>query len=268
MVNIRSFALMYIDTHTHLYSEEFDADREESIKRAKDLGIQYFLLPAIDSEYVSSMQNLHKQHPESIFMMAGLHPAYVKPDTYKQELQVVEEQLKNHRQKYIAIGEIGIDLHWDKTTLEIQKEAFRTQIQWAKEYELPIVIHCRKGFDPLFEVLKSEASQSLKGVFHCFSGSLDQANHALRLGLKLGIGGVVTFKNAKLGEVVQQLPLDSFVLETDSPYLAPAPYRGKRNESSYIPHIAEKIAELHNCSVQLVADVTTEVAKQIFKLPI
>lgn len=257
---------MFIDTHTHLYSEEFDQDREESIKRANAMGVQYFILPAIDSESIVPMEKLHQQHPKTTFMMAGLHPSYVKPDTCKKELEIVATQLQNQREHYVAVGEIGIDLHWDKTTLAIQQEAFRTQIQWAKEYNLPIVIHCRKGFDEVFEILEEEADERLRGVFHCFGGTLDQAERALNLGMKLGIGGVVTFKNAKLASVIQQLPLDALVLETDAPYLAPSPYRGKRNESSYIPHIAEKIAELHNCSVQKVADVTTQVAKEMFKL--
>lgn len=257
---------MFIDTHTHLYSEEFDNDRDESIKRAHAHGISSFILPAIDSESIEPMERLHQQHPDITFMMAGLHPAYVKPDSYKKELEIVAQQLENNRESYVAVGEIGIDLHWDKTTLEIQKEAFRTQIQWAKKYDLPIVIHCRKGFDEIFEILDQEASEDLRGIFHCFGGTLDQAERALRLGMKLGIGGVVTFKNAKLANVVKQLPLEALVLETDAPYLAPAPYRGKRNESSYIPHIAQKIAELHECSVQKVADVTTQVAKDLFKL--
>lgn len=259
---------MFIDTHTHLYSKEFDKDRDESIKRAHALGISSFILPGIDSDSIEPMQRLHQQYPDVTFMMAGLHPSYVKPNTYKDELSIVEKQLEDNLANYVAVGEIGIDLHWDKTTLEIQKEAFRTQIHWAKKYDLPIVIHCRKGFDEVFEILDEEAGADLRGVFHCFGGTLDQAERALRLGMKLGIGGVVTFKNAKLAQVVQQLPLDALVLETDAPYLAPMPYRGKRNESSYIPHIAEKIAQLHECSVQKVADVTTQVAKELFKLPL
>lgn len=259
---------MFIDTHTHFYSEQFDKDREASIKRAKSNGVTRFILPAIDSESIGPMEQLHQQHPESMFMMAGLHPSYVKPETYKAELEVVAQQLQNQNEKYVAVGEIGIDLHWDKTTLDIQKEAFRTQIQWAKKYDLPIAIHCRKGFEAVFEILEEEASPELKGVFHCFGGSLDQAERALRLGMKLGIGGVVTFKNAKQANVVQQVPLDALVLETDAPYLAPSPYRGKRNESSYIPYIAQKIADLHKCSVEKVAEVTTQVAVDLFKLPL
>lgn len=257
---------MFIDTHTHLYSEQFDEDREESIKRAVALGVKYFILPAIDSESIESMELLHQQHPSKTFMMSGLHPAYVKPESYKKELEIVERQLKEQPDRYVAVGEIGIDLHWDTTTLAIQQEAFRTQIRWAKKYNLPIVIHCRKGFDEVFEILNQEADESLRGVFHCFGGTLEQAHRALKLKMKLGIGGVVTFKNAKLAKVVQQLPLDAMVLETDAPYLAPMPYRGKRNESSYIPHIAEKIAALHGCTVQEVADVTTAVAKDLFQL--
>src|SRR5690625_3486153 len=259
---------MFIDTHTHFYSEQFDKDREESIKRAKALGVTRFILPAIDSESIEPMKQLHRQHPKIMYKMAGLHPAYVKPDTYKKELAIVAQQLENSKEEFVAVGEIGIDLHWDKTTLDIQKEAFRTQIQWAKEYDLPIAIHCRKGFDAVFEVLEEEASPDLRGVFHCFGGTLDQAERALKLNMKLGIGGVVTFKNARLGKVVQQMPLDALVLETDAPYLAPSPYRGKRNESSYIPYIAGKIAELHDCPVEKVAEVTTQVAKDLFRLPL
>lgn len=258
---------MFIDTHTHLYSEEFDKDRNESIQRAHAHGISSFILPGIDSDSIAPMERLHEQYPDVTYMMAGLHPSYVKPDTYTEELAIVERQLKNNLSNYVAIGEIGIDLHWDKTTLEIQKEAFRIQIQWAKKYNLPIAIHCRKGFDVIFNILEQEASPELRGVFHCFGGTLNQAERALGLGMKLGIGGVVTFKNAKLAKVIQQLPLDALVLETDAPYLAPMPYRGKRNESSYIPYIAQKIAELQECSVKEVGDITTQVAKDLFNLP-
>lgn len=256
---------MFIDTHTHFYSDAFDQDRKESVKRAKALGVTHFILPAIDSESIEAMERMKTEYPEETSLMAGLHPVYVKPESYLQELKIVEQQLKRNSKNYVAIGEIGIDLHWDKSTLKIQKEAFRIQIRWAKEYNLPIVIHCRKAFDPIFEVLEEEVKE-IQGVFHCFGGTLDQAQRALRLGMKLGIGGVVTFKNAKLAEVVKQLPLDALVLETDAPYLAPVPYRGKRNESSYIPYIAEKIAVLHSCSVQQVASVTTQVAKEVFGL--
>ena len=169
---------MFIDTHTHLYSEEFDEDRDESIKRAHAHGILSFILPGIDSDSIEPMERLHQQYPDVTFMMAGLHPSYVKPDTYKEELAIVAKQLEDNLASYVAVGEIGIDLHWDKTTLEIQKEAFRTQIQWAKKYDLPIVIHCRKGFDEIFEILDQEAGEDLRGVFHCFGGTLDQAERA------------------------------------------------------------------------------------------
>lgn len=256
---------MFIDTHTHFYSEDFDSDRNESIQRAKSLGVHHFILPAIDSKSIRAMERMHEEYPLVTSLMAGLHPVYVKPETYRYELDIVASQLKENANRYVAIGEIGIDLHWDKTTLDIQKEAFQLQIQWAKKYNLPIVIHCRKAYEEVFEVLEKEADR-IEGVFHCFGGTLNQAKRAIDLGMKLGIGGVVTFKNAKLANVVQQLPLEALVLETDAPYLAPAPFRGKRNESSYIPYIAEKIATLHNCSVQQIADITTATAKKVFKL--
>ena len=219
------------DTHTHLYSEAFDEDREAMIKRALENDVERFFIPAIDSTYTESMLQLEKSFPKNVFLMMGLHPTHVK-ENFKEELKHVEEMLYSH--KFYAVGEIGIDLYWDKTTLDIQIEAFKHQILLAKQYKLPIVIHCREAFDEIFEVLEQEKSEDLFGIFHCFTGSLEQAHQAISYNMKLGIGGVVTFKNGKIDQFINQIDLKHIVLETDSPYLAPKPYRGKRNESAYI----------------------------------
>lgn len=257
---------MFIDTHTHFYSEQFDEDRKEAVARALSDKVGFFVLPAIDSESIPAMQKFYAEYPEHSAMMAGLHPVYVKPETYKEELAIVAKQLEEQREDFVAIGEIGIDLHWDKTTLEIQEEAFIQQIRWAQEYDLPIVIHCRKAYDETIKILETECPNGISGIFHCFGGTMQHAKRIMALGMKLGIGGVVTFKNAKLADIVAELPLEALVLETDAPYLAPTPYRGKRNESSYIPLIADKIATLHQCSIEKVAEVTTAQAKKIFNL--
>lgn len=249
------------DTHAHLYSEEFDDDREQMIQRAIDWGVSRFFIPAIDSTCTAAMYNLEKNHPSHVFLMMGLHPCYVK-ENYEEELQHIETELA--KRKFVAIGEIGIDLFWDKTTLELQKIAFKRQIQLAKKHKLPIVIHCRESFDEIFEVLESEKSEDLFGIFHCFTGNFEQAQKAISYQMKLGIGGVVTFKNGKVDTFLNQIDLKYIVLETDSPYLAPVPYRGKRNESSYITIIAEKIAQLYQLSVEEVAHITTENSKAIF----
>lgn len=249
------------DTHTHLYSEEFNDDREQMILRAIDAGVSRFFIPAIDSTCTAYMYDLEKKHPDHVFLMMGLHPCYVK-ENYEEELQHVEQELA--KRKFVAIGEIGIDLFWDKTTLEIQKMAFKRQIQLAKKYKLPIVIHCRESFDEIFEVLESEKSDDLFGIFHCFTGDYAQAQRAISFQMKLGIGGVVTFKNGKIDTFLNQIDLKHIVLETDSPYLAPVPYRGKRNESSYVRLVAEKIAELYQIPVEEVARITTANSKAIF----
>jgi TatD DNase family protein len=249
------------DTHTHLYSEEFNDDREQMILRAIDAGVSRFFIPAIDSTCTNSMFELEKKHPDHVFLMMGLHPCYVK-ENYEEELQHVEQELA--KRKFVAIGEIGIDLFWDKTTLEIQKMAFKRQIQLAKKYKLPIVIHCRESFDEIFEVLESEKSDDLFGIFHCFTGDYAQAQRAISCQMKLGIGGVITFKNGKIDTFLNQIDLKHIVLETDSPYLAPVPYRGKRNESSYVRLVAEKIAELYQIPVEEVARITTANSKAIF----
>ena len=222
---------MVIDTHTHLYLKEFAADIDDVINRAKNLKINNFFLPAIDSSYTESMIALKNAYPDIMHLMAGLHPCSVK-DNYLEELSHVENVLKNHA--IVAIGEIGIDLYWDKSTLNIQKKAFASQIRLAKDLNLPIVIHCRNAFDEIFEVLEKEKSENLRGIFHCFSGNYDQALKAISFNMKLGIGGVVTFKNGKIDKFLKKIPLDNLVLETDSPYLAPPPFSGKRNESSYL----------------------------------
>jgi TatD DNase family protein len=253
--------MQFIDTHTHLCSEEFDQDRTEMIQRAIAAGVSRFFIPSIDSTGTQKMYDLETQFPENVHLMIGLHPCYVK-ENYLEELVHVETQLNQHQ--FYAIGEIGIDLYWDKTTLEIQKIAFQRQIQLAKKHNLPINIHCRDAFDEVFEVLEREKSPELFGIFHCFSGTLEQAHQAISLGLKLGIGGVATFKNGKIDQFLHQIPLEHIVLETDSPYLAPVPYRGKRNESSYTVLVAQKLAVLYQLSLAEIARITTANSKTIF----
>lgn len=249
------------DTHTHLYSSEFDQDRDEMIQRAIDAGVSRFFIPAIDSDHTQSMYDLEKAYPENIFLMMGLHPTHVK-DNYLEELRHIEEELA--KRKFVAIGEIGIDLYWDKTHLPQQKDAFRKQIQLAKRHELPIVIHCREAFDEIFEILEEEKSADLFGIFHCFSGTFEQALQAISYNMKLGIGGVVTFKNGKIDQFLDQIDLKHLVLETDSPYLAPVPFRGKRNESSYLVNVVDKLATIYNRSREEIATVTTENSKAVF----
>lgn len=249
------------DTHTHLYSNEFDEDRNEMIQRAIDAGVSRFFIPAIDSGHTQSMYDLENSYPENIYLMMGLHPTHVK-DNYLEELQHVEEELA--KRKFVAVGEIGIDLYWDKTHLPQQQDAFREQIQLAKKHQLPIVIHCREAFDEIFEILEEEKSADLFGIFHCFSGTHEQALQAISYNMKLGIGGVVTFKNGKIDQFLNQIDLAHIVLETDSPYLAPVPFRGKRNESSYLVNVVDKLAMIYNRSREEIASVTTENSKAVF----
>jgi TatD DNase family protein len=253
--------MIITDTHTHLYSEEFDLDRKEMMQRAIDSGVTRFFVPAIDSSCTQSMYELEKTYPENVFLMMGLHPTYVK-ENYLEELQHVENQLA--KRKFIAIGEIGIDLYWDKTHLKEQQIAFKHQIRLAKKYQLPIVIHCRDAFDEIFEVLETEKGTDLFGIFHCFTGTYEQALRAISFNMKLGIGGVVTFKNGKIDQFLHQIDLKHIVLETDSPYLAPIPYRGKRNESSYIVNVVHKLAEIYSLSIDEIAKITTENSKDVF----
>lgn len=253
--------MIITDTHTHLYSDAFDEDREAMINRAISKDVSRFFIPAIDSNYTESMLQLEADFPEHVFLMMGLHPTSVK-DNYKDELKHVEDMLAQRR--FYAVGEIGIDLYWDTSTLAIQKEAFRHQIQLAKHYDLPIVIHCRDAFDEIFEVLETVNDEKLFGIFHCFTGSLEQAHQAISYNMKLGIGGVATFKNGKIDQFLNEIDLKHIVLETDAPYLAPKPYRGKRNESAYITKVLEKLAEIYSVSEEKIAEITTENSKEIF----
>lgn len=253
--------MIFTDTHTHLYSSEFHEDRDQMIQNAIGKGVSRFFIPSIDSSYTQKMYDLESKYPENIFLMMGLHPCYVK-DNFEVELAHVEAELA--KRKFAAIGEIGIDLYWDKSTLDIQKIAFQHQIQLAKKYKLPINIHCREAFDEIFEVLELEKSPDLFGIFHCFSGDYDQALQAISYNMKLGIGGVVTFKNGKIDQFLNQIDINHIVLETDAPYLAPAPYRGKRNESAYVALVAQKLAEIYNVTIEEIARITTENSKEIF----
>jgi len=252
-----------IDTHTHLYLDQFKEDIDSVISRAKENGVKKFVFPAIDSSHFQDMHNLKNRYPENIYLMTGLHPTDVK-ENYKEELDFITKTLKNHN--YVAIGEIGIDLYWDKSFLKQQQEAFRFQIRLAIKNDLPIVIHCREAFDEIFKILNEENCKTLRGVFHCFTGDLDQAKKAISLGFLLGIGGVVTFKNGGIDKFLNQIDLKHIVLETDSPYLAPVPFRGKRNESSYIIYVLEKLSELYKVPKEEVASVTTNNAKKMFSL--
>lgn len=253
--------MIITDTHTHLYSEAFNEDRNATIEKAIELGVKRFFVPAIDSSYANAMYALENAYPKNVFLMMGLHPTHVK-ENYKTELAFVYKQCK--QRKFYAIGEIGIDLYWDKTFLKEQQEAFKKQIQLAKNYDLPIVIHCRDAFDEVFEVLQEEKSPQLRGVFHCFTGNLQQAQRAIDFNLKLGIGGVVTFKNGKIDQFLAKLDLEHLVLETDAPYLAPTPYRGKRNQSAYIIEVLNKVAQLYQIPVETVAQITTQNSKTVF----
>lgn len=252
----------FTDTHTHLYSESFDQDREVMIERAIEAGIRDFYIPAIDSTYTDRMYALEAAYPDRMHLMTGLHPTHVKED-YKKELAHVATQLASR--SFCAIGEIGIDLYWDTSTLAIQKDAFREQIKLAKQYNLPIVIHCRDAFEEVFEVLESEKGEDLYGIFHCFTGTKEQALRAIGYNMKLGIGGVVTFKNGKIDQFLHEISLENIVLETDAPYLSPVPFRGKRNESSYLLYVAEKLATLYETSLEEIARITTENAKNVFR---
>jgi len=253
--------MIITDTHTHLYSEQFDEDRKEMMQRAIANGVSRFFIPAIDSTYLPAMLDLEKSFPNNIFLMMGLHPTHVK-ENVEQELVFVKEWLD--KRTFYAVGEIGIDLYWDKTFLKQQQLAFKTQIQWAKEKNLPIIIHCRDAFDEIFEVLEEVKDDKLYGIFHCFSGNLEQAQKAISYNMKLGIGGVVTFKNGKIDRFLEQIPIEHIVLETDAPYLAPTPFRGKRNESSYITKVLDKLVTIYNLTSQEIAAITTQNSKDVF----
>lgn len=253
-----------IDTHCHLYLEQFRGDLPELMLRADQEGVTKIYLPGLDSHHTQSVLDLADRYPGRCFAMAGLHPCYVK-ENYAEELETVEKNLATR--PFAAVGEIGLDYHWDRSFDEYQQIAFIRQIGMAKRYRLPVVIHSRDSMDDCIRILQQEGEPSLKGIFHCFSGTLQQANEIIECGMMLGIGGVVTYKNAGLAEVVAKLPLENIVLETDAPYLSPVPFRGKRNESSYLIYIAARIAELKNIPVEEVARVTTANANKVFDTP-
>ena len=251
------------DTHTHLYLKEFDSDRDQVINKAITSNVSRLFLPAIDSSHTQSMLILKKKFPKNIFLMAGLHPCYIG-ENYLEELEHVEKNIIENQ--CIAVGEIGIDLHWETENLGLQKEVFIKQIRLAKKYNLPIVIHSRKSYDQIFEVLELEGTKDLSGIFHCFTGTLEEANKIISMGMKLGIGGVVTFKNGMIDKFLDKVDLRHIVLETDSPYLAPSPNRGKRNESSFIINIAKKLAEIYQVSIEEIINITTNNSIEIFKV--
>jgi TatD DNase family protein len=255
----------FIDTHTHLYAEEFDHDRDTVLANASSAGVNRMLLPAIDREYHARMMDLAATYPDHCYPMIGLHPTSVKSN-FLEELDFVIHRLAEEGTRYIAIGEIGIDLYWDKTYSGEQEEAFSIQLDLAIQYELPVAIHTRNSFDIATALIRQKKDPRLKGVFHCFGGSPEQAREAIKLGFLLGIGGILTYKNSGLQKVVEETGLEHLVLETDAPYLPPVPYRGKRNESAFIPLIAAKIAELKNTTPGEVAEVTTRNAMKLFNL--
>ena len=261
--------MIFVDTHTHCYSEEFDADRRSVVQRALEQQVQYLILPAIDSRYSDRLMALVSDFPEHCFPMAGLHPTSVK-EHFKEELKHVETMLaagnRGVIRQFCAIGEIGIDLYWDKTFEREQRSAFESQLDLAVTYDLPVVIHTRNSMDVVLEILNRRHDPGLRGIFHCFSGNLDQANQAVGLGFHLGIGGVITYKNSGLQKVVEAIEIERLVLETDSPWLPPVPHRGQRNEPAYIPIIAGKVAEIKQLSLQEVALITTANALRIFGL--
>jgi TatD DNase family protein len=253
--------MVLTDTHTHLYYETIADKRAALVQRCIDNDINRLFLPNVDAESVPLVYDLVKAYPDLCYPMLGLHPCSVKAD-WEQELATIKAA--HQQNKIYGIGEIGIDLYWDKTFLTEQVEAFRQQINWAKSLKLPIVIHCRDAFNEVYEVLQQERDGNLRGIFHCFSGNLEQAKQVIDLGFYLGIGGVVTYKNAGLDKVVSEIDLKHIVLETDSPYLTPVPFRGKPNESSYLIYIAQKVADLHQTGVEEVAFITTQNSRQVF----
>lgn len=255
--------MQFIDTHAHIYSEKFDSDRTAMLKRTFDAGVGKIFMPNVDSESIEGMLILEEKYPQQCFAMMGLHPCSVNQD-FEKELQIAEGWFG--KRKFIAVGEMGIDLYWDKTFIAQQKEAFRIQAGWAKKLGLPLVIHSREAMPEVLSLLEELKDDSLFGVLHCFTGTLDDAQRLVQMNFKLGIGGVVTYKNGGLEPVLKAIGLEHLVLETDSPYLAPVPYRGKRNETSYIPIVAQRIAEIKGIDIEEVAQKTTENARQLFQI--
>ncbi len=254
---------MFTDSHTHLYLDAFKDDREQMIRRAIDAGVNRMLLPNIDSSTLGPMFSLAEQFPEHCFPMMGLHPTSVK-ENFPEELAAIEKHL--NRDDIIAIGECGIDLYWDKTFLKEQEEVFSTQIGWAMELDLPLVIHARDSFEEIFNILDKKGGPELRGVFHSFTGGAAELERALSFNFMIGINGIVTFKNSKLAEVVRSIPIKRLLLETDAPFLTPVPYRGKRNESSYLVQTAAKVSEIHNLTKEELASITSLNAQQLFRL--
>lgn len=251
-----------VDTHAHLYSQKFEHDRPAMVRRAIDAGVTRMYLPNIDSESIEAMLALESDFPQHCFAMMGLHPSHVQPDTYEAELALVEEWLG--RRAWAGVGETGIDLYWDKSTLEIQKVAFARQIEWAKQLDLPIIIHSRESNEECLELVKAGQDGRLRGIFHCFSGTLEQAQRMIDLGFMLGIGGTLTYPKSDLPLVLREVPLEHIVLETDAPYLPPVPHRGKRNESAYVRHVAEMLSEVKVQPLEKIARVTTANALRMF----
>lgn len=258
--------MQFIDTHTHLYLEDFDHDRQEMINRAISRGIHRFLLPNIDQDSVKPLLQLCEDFPANCFPMIGLHPTSVKEDWQKQ-LSHFKEQLKNHPETFIAIGEIGLDFYWDKSFATQQLEALRMQFDWAKQMQKPVAIHTREAFPEMLTEIQKAQNGSLKGVLHCFTGTLEEAKKSVDLGFYLGIGGVLTYKKSSLPEIVKHLPVERLILETDAPFLPPVPYRGKRNESAYLFETAVKLAAILEIELDKLAEITTQNANELFNLP-
>ncbi|MFV0470429.1 MAG: TatD family hydrolase [Paludibacteraceae bacterium] len=259
---LQTYIAQLIDTHSHIYSEEFDTDRDDMIQRAKNIGIEKILLPNIDKKSLQRMLDTENRYSNYCFSAIGIHPTSINRN-YDEELKLVHSELK--RRKYIAIGEIGIDLYWDKTFLKEQIRAFQTQIEWALEYNLPIIIHQREAFEETMKTLLPYKNKGLRGVFHSFGGTVDEARKIIDFGgFVMGINGVVTFKNSKLSETLQYFSLEHFILETDAPYLTPIPFRGKRNESSYLKYIGDKMSEIFQTNFSEIDKITTNTAEKLF----
>lgn len=256
-------SMKWIDTHTHLYLKQFNHDRDEMIQRAVSSGVDRLLLPNIDCSSVKPMMQLCAEYPDNCYPMIGLHPGSVKED-YQNQLTSLYKEIANTNP--IAIGEIGLDLYWDKTYIDNQLDAFVRQLEWAKETRLPVVIHTREAFPLMFETVAKAQDGNLMGVFHCFTGDINDAKKAIDLGFYLGIGGVLTYKKSGLADTAKEIPLSSIVLETDAPYLPPVPYRGKRNESAYLVEVAKLLSEIKEESLEYIANITNENAKTLFKL--
>lgn len=255
--------MFFIDTHAHIYDSDFDTDRAEVVQRALDVGVGMMLMPNVDASTIKPMLETHEQFPGCTRMMMGLQPEEVKGD-YKQVLALMEKELS--RNIYIGVGEIGLDFYWDSTFEKEQLDAFETQLEWAKQLQLPLSIHCRNAFDPMARILENKQDGTLKGVMHCFTGTQEEARTYLDLGFHLGLGGVTTYKNCAVKDYLCNIPLNRIVLETDAPYLSPVPHRGKRNEPAFMVATAQKLAEIYQVTLEEIAVITTTNAKSIFKI--